>query len=80
MTTATCVLLAIYISAAAIELLGIRLTVVTYVDYKSSGFGYGTLDVRQPENWWQAARGPVLIAVGVIVGLGGNIVSMFFTR
>jgi len=26
---------------------------------------------------WRAARGPVLIAVGVIVGLIGNVLSLF---
>ncbi|QNJ90968.1 hypothetical protein HZU40_22395 [Mycolicibacterium fluoranthenivorans] len=74
MTTATYVLLAIYISAAAIEIAGICLTVGTYVEWKD---GLGT--VHQPETKMEALRGPVLIAIGVIVGLSGNIVSMFFT-
>ncbi len=70
--TPTTVLLTIYIAAALIEVAGIALTVGTYIEFKD---GLGT--VHQPESKLEALRGPVLIASGVIVGLGGNIASLY---
>jgi hypothetical protein len=71
----TCALLIVYIAAAVIELAGIFLTVGTYIEFKD-GLG----KVHQPENKFQALRGPVLIAFGVIVGLVGNIMSLFVLK
>src|SRR3954469_11131007 len=53
------------------ELLGIKLTVGIFV--RSEGC---LLMIDAPEGW-RAARGPVLIALGVVVGLTGNITSLF---
>lgn len=68
-------MLAIYIAAAAIELLGITLTVGTYIEFEN-GLG----KVHQPESKVEALRGPVLIATGVVFGLGGNILSLLVMR
>jgi hypothetical protein len=69
-------LLVVYVAAALIELAGIALTVGTYIEFGDNGLGA----VHQPESKFQALRGPVLIAVGVLVGLGGNIASLYLAR
>lgn len=61
-----------YIAAAVIEVAGICLTVGTYIEFKA---GFGT--VHQPKNKFQALRGPVLIAGGVIVGLIANAATVW---
>ena len=79
MSSGTATLLAIYIAAAIVEVLGIVLTVGTYVDMKNNG-GIVSIDVRQPKTKLQAVRGPGLIGIGVLIGLTGNILSLFLTR
>lgn len=72
MSTTVVVLLAFYGIAALLEIAGIVLTVSTYIEFEN-GLG----KVHQPETRWQAVRGPVLIGAGVLVGLGGNVASLF---
>ena len=76
MSSPTCVLLTVYVAAALIEVLGIALTVGTYIEFTDDRLG----TVHQPENKFQAVRGRVLIALGVLVGLGGNIASLFLLK
>jgi hypothetical protein len=73
--SSTCVLLTVYVVAALIEIAGIALTVGTYIEFEG---GLGT--VHQPKNKFEALRGPVLIALGVLVGRGGNIASLYLAR
>ncbi|CAM3635670.1 hypothetical protein H7J08_07835 [Mycobacterium frederiksbergense] len=74
--TPTWILFTIYVVAAVTEVAGIVLTVGTYIKWDDGGNG----TVSQPETWWQSVRGPALIGLGVLIGLGGNIVSLFLTR
>ena len=66
------IILGIYVIACLLELLGIKLTVSVFVRDRNDG----TFVIDATEGW-QAARGPILIALGVIVGLIGNVVSLF---
>lgn len=66
------IILSIYVIACLLELLGIKLTVGIFVRDRNDG----TFVIEAPEGW-RAARGPILIASGVIVGLIGNVVSLF---
>jgi hypothetical protein len=68
------ILLSVYVIACLIELAGIKLTVSLFVRDNNDG----TITFDAPEGW-RAARGPVLIAIGVTCGLAGNIVSLFVT-
>lgn len=62
----------IYGLAALFEIGGIVLTVNTYIEFEN-GLG----EVHQPETRRQAVRGTVLIGIGVLVGRGGNVASLF---
>jgi hypothetical protein len=45
-----------------------------------SSSAIGRRTVHQPKNKFEALRGAVLIALGVLVGLGGNIASLYLAR
>lgn len=66
-------LLAIYLLAVVVEIVGIKLTVSTYLRDNTDG----TISVEQAETRWQRSSGPVLIGTGTIIGALGNIVSLF---
>lgn len=53
-------------------------TVSTYV--REDPERPGLFEVHQAETWWQAIRGPLFIVLGVLIGLGGNIASLYVGR
>lgn len=74
----TTVLLLTYLLASLCEVVGLVVTVSTYV--REDPVGSGLFKVHQAETRWQAIRGPLFIVLGVLVGLGGNITSLYVVR
>ncbi len=62
-------LIAIYVSGALSEILGIALTAR---DVTVNDPGDGTIQIEVPKRW-HALRGPALIVLGILLGLWGNI-------
>jgi hypothetical protein len=65
------VLIVVYFAAAISELFGICLTVQLFLRNDNDGTAVVITHRR-----WAARRGPILIAVGVVLGLIGNFSAM----
>jgi hypothetical protein len=66
------ILIALYVIGGGLEVAGLFTTVQAFLrDNKD-----GTADFVAPTGWTRA-RGPVLITAGIIVGLAGNIASLY---
>lgn len=74
----TNVLLVVYLAAGLLEIVGIAVTIQTYLTEDPENSGLYT--IQQAESWWQKYRGPLMIVLGVLVGVGGNIASLYITR
>jgi hypothetical protein len=66
------ILIIVYIVGAAFEIAGLFLTAQSFLWDK----GNGTAEWVAPEGW-KKIRGPVLIAVGIVIGLIGNVASLY---
>lgn len=71
----TFALLLIYIAAGICEIYGLYATVNTYLREDPDNDGLYILE--QAQSRWERARGPVFIVLGVLVGLAGNIASLY---
>lgn len=68
-------LLLVYIAAAISEVYGLYATVTTYV--REDPNHTGLYDIVQAETRAEQIRGPFFIVLGVLIGLGGNIASLY---
>ncbi len=64
-----------FVAAAVSELYGLFATVTTYL--REDPDDSGLFVIEQAATTWQRARGPVFIVLGVLIGLGGNIASLY---
>jgi uncharacterized membrane protein HdeD (DUF308 family) len=69
---ARAILIIVYVVGAFCEIAGLLLTVQAFLLNR----GDGTTVWVEPTRW-ERRRGPGLIIVGIIVGLAGNIASMY---
>ncbi|MGU3585911.1 hypothetical protein ACLBYD_22395 [Rhodococcus sp. C26F] len=72
---ATTILLTIYIAAGISELYGLYATVNTYI--REDPDREGLFTIEQADTRWERIRGPVFIVLGVLIGLAGNIISLY---
>jgi uncharacterized membrane protein HdeD (DUF308 family) len=66
------ILIALYIIGAGLEVAGLFTTVEAFLKDNQDGTG----EWVAPRGW-RRARGPVLITLGIVVGIVGNIASLF---
>ena len=60
-----------YTLSAVLEIVGIAVTARGFIREVSPGLA----DIQFPKGW-RAARGPITIVLGILVGFGGNIASL----
>ena len=66
------ILIAVYVVGAILKLVGIAATVSVFIRNNKDG----TFTIAHPRGWLKW-RGPVMIGVGIVIGLIGNVWSLF---